>query len=720
MVHKAHVQTMMAAALLALVFYGSYVTGQEATGTYEDYDSFGDSSYDSLDVSSVEDACSAPRLAEQCFFCDKSGLSTLPCADVANDGECDLSCNSASCNWDGDDCFHGDNGCYTEPDGNDYRGTVSANLANETCATWSDPRLDEAYLRSFGKSASSFVPQNYPDAGLGGHNFCRNPDHGVGKCEDGADCRQPWCFHWANAKEKKLRWEYCDVGPSGIGPPSASCPGKPSYAARTPNPLVWSGHSAHAKGLVREHQYDYYALPVLADLKGLLVVLVPTSRGPAPRLFADFDVPNPTGHNASYEVTNSSGGVSELRMMRQMFGFCGNSASASGGDCTLHLGVMGQEAANYSLFVYDMQHPEENICSARCDWSSLGDGDCDMQCNNTACFFDRGDCSKDKSDDCPANCNPNYIGDGTLDIECFNLKCQWDGGDFGEEKGCADYCLPSKVGDGQCDAACNVASCGYDGADCFHDHFECYTRQKGTDYRGTVSHTKSGKQCQAWSETSPTTHTMSTRNFPTAGLGGHNFCRNPDRSETTPWCYLAEPQLDASGAPLDLAGNRFEVCDVGVALQACPPPPPSPSRMRHWPHSPPRPAPPPSPPPPEPCPALCAALANDGECDSACNSTVCFWDKGDCGDLLTHMLLTLSDEVGERSASRLKMLLSGDLRDAALQFGVALGMLGACAAICIAVWFKRQRRLRQIKQRSGSNNYTPYGESADATEHTSR
>ena len=55
----------------------------------------------------------------------------------------------------------------------------------------------------------------------------------------------------------------------------------------------------------------------------------------------------------------------------------------------------------------------------------------------------------------------------------------------------------------ECDPACNVASCGFDGSDCFHGHNECYTRDNGNDYRGTVSHTLSGKQCQVWSRSNP-------------------------------------------------------------------------------------------------------------------------------------------------------------------------------------------------------------------------
>ena len=90
---------------------------------------------------------------------------------------------------------------------------------------------------------------------------------------------------------------------------------------------------------MREHKYNYYSLRVPAEYKGLFIVLVPTSPGEGPRLFADFDVPNPTGHNASYEVKASSGGVSELRMLRTQSGFCGKSAAGVLGECTLYLGV---------------------------------------------------------------------------------------------------------------------------------------------------------------------------------------------------------------------------------------------------------------------------------------------------------------------------------------------------------------------------------------------
>ena len=53
--------------------------------------------------------CTAEAAAAECKYCDEWGAMTdLGCDQMADDGECDYSCNSASCNWDGLDCFHDD------------------------------------------------------------------------------------------------------------------------------------------------------------------------------------------------------------------------------------------------------------------------------------------------------------------------------------------------------------------------------------------------------------------------------------------------------------------------------------------------------------------------------------------------------------------------------------------------------------------------------------
>ena len=75
---------------------------------------------------------------------------------------------------------------------------------------------------------------------------------------------------------------------------------------------------------------------------------------------------------------------------------------------------------------------------------------------------------------------------------------------------------------------CNVESCDFDRGDCFHDNTECYRRSDGADYRGTISKTMRGVRCQRWSDQAPQAHTVTHATYPRAGLGGHNYCRNPD------------------------------------------------------------------------------------------------------------------------------------------------------------------------------------------------
>eukprot|EP01147_Barroeca_monosierra_P008271 gene8271-10169_t len=74
----------------------------------------------------------------------------------------------------------------------------------------------------------------------------------------------------------------------------------------------------------------------------------------------------------------------------------------------------------------------------------------------------------------------------------------------------------------------------------------------GGSYRGTVSVTRSGITCQKWTSTSP--HSLA-RDFynihgEAAGLGEHNYCRNPDGTidfenldEEVVWCFTSDPSV---------------------------------------------------------------------------------------------------------------------------------------------------------------------------------
>ena len=116
--------------------------------------------------------------------------------------------------------------------------------------------------------------------------------------------------------------------------------------------------------------------------------------------------------------------------------------------------------------------------------------------------------------------------------------------------------------------ACDLNRC--DGAD-------CKTDVQGADYRGTRAVTEGGYTCQAWSSQAPHAHTYTADDHPNAGLGDHNYCRNPDGSQSRPWCYTTDPD------------REYQLCDIFLCPSPSAPPPPSPP-------TPPAPPVPPSPP----------------------------------------------------------------------------------------------------------------------------
>jgi len=70
----------------------------------------------------------------------------------------------------------------------------------------------------------------------------------------------------------------------------------------------------------------------------------------------------------------------------------------------------------------------------------------------------------------------------------------------------------------------------------------------GSDYRGCQTRTQSGRRCQRWTSQWPHRHSRTPRNYPNAGLGNHNYCRNPD-GDRRMWCYTTDRR------------SRFEYCD---------------------------------------------------------------------------------------------------------------------------------------------------------------
>jgi len=67
----------------------------------------------------------------------------------------------------------------------DYRGCQTTTRSGRTCQKWSETTPHSHSMR-----------KDYPDEGLGDHNYCRNPD--------GEDTI--WCY----TSDPSVRWEYCD------------------------------------------------------------------------------------------------------------------------------------------------------------------------------------------------------------------------------------------------------------------------------------------------------------------------------------------------------------------------------------------------------------------------------------------------------------------------------------------------------------------------------
>ena len=108
------------------------------------------------------------------------------------------------------------------------------------------------------------------------------------------------------------------------------------------------------------------------------------------------------------------------------------------------------------------------------------------------------------------------------------------------------------------------------------DHFTriyylcCFTNDKleivcrpdltGWEYRGSINLTVTGKKCAEWNEVEPESDDEEALNpaaFPEVSLKeAKNFCRNPEATAFSPWCFLDKDKDEKEPCFVPLCNDR--------------------------------------------------------------------------------------------------------------------------------------------------------------------
>ncbi|XP_071179098.1 zonadhesin-like isoform X1 [Mytilus edulis] len=211
------------------------------------------------------------------------------------------------------------------------------------------------------------------------------------------------------------------------------------------------------------------------------------------------------------------------------------------------------------------------ICEGNMEYSSAVSG-CPATCVD---IHAPNTCKLPRSEGC--QCKKGFV---LSDIECIPIAqcgCKLSSGEYfpidteitSRDCGTVSRCVASKTGDAnmqvirrqkcnrnaQCKILNGVYDCvceeGFKGDGIKQckapedpkDVDECRKSTKGTEYKGRISLTQTGRSCQYWERQHPHKHVFS--NLKTE----HNYCRNPDNSGQ-PWCYTNDPT------------TRWEYCKI--------------------------------------------------------------------------------------------------------------------------------------------------------------
>nr|XP_033931764.1 apolipoprotein(a)-like isoform X4 [Pseudochaenichthys georgianus] len=361
-----------------------------------------------------------------------------------------------------------------------YRGTISVTESGKQCQSWSVQTPQK----------HDFSPDNHPCKGLDS-NHCRNPDNE----------RMPWCY----TTNTETRWEHCKVPSCGAGPacepptivPELSCATGEGELYRGTISVTESGKQCQSWSVQTPQKHDFS--PDNHPCKGL----------------DSNHCRNPDNDRMPWCYTTNS----ETRWEHCKVPSCGAGPacepptivpelSCATGEGELYRGTISVTESGKQCQSWSVQTPQKH----------------DFSPDNHPCKgLDSNHCRNPDNERMPW---------------CYttNTETRWE------------YCKVPSCGTGLASDPPTIVP-----------ELSCATG-KGELYRGTISVTESGKQCQSWSVQTPQKHNLSPDNHPSKGLDS-NHCRNPD-NERMPWCYTTNTE------------TRWEYCKVpscGAGLASDPP-----------------------------------------------------------------------------------------------------------------------------------------------------
>ncbi|XP_063954844.1 deleted in malignant brain tumors 1 protein-like isoform X2 [Lytechinus pictus] len=386
--------------------------------------------------------------------------------------------------------------CKLDPTGINYRGNVSQTISGHTCQQWTSQ-----YPHQHGRT-----PSEYPNRGLGEHNYCRNPDHSF----------TAWCY----TTDPEVRWGYCPFG--DLDPECAIIPlaggiqecytlsnasdyrGNVSVSRNGKPCQRWTSQAPH------EHRYILSDYPDdgLGDHN---YCRNPDGSGDFAWCYTNTSTrweycnigvqqESCVPEAEATTPTTSTAGATTQAPTTTVLPLCMQDPSA-----VTYRGNVSHTVSGRACQQWSLQAPHEHTRTPE-EYPSSGLGDHNY-CRNVAGSAFTAWCYTTDPDK-----RWEYCPIGSLDSTCM-----------------ADIALSPS---------------------------DCYTNPYATDYRGTINTTRSGYTCQAWTSQYPHEHRRTPSDYPDTGIGEHNYCRNPDASDMA-WCYTTDPDM------------RWEYCNLGIPQEEC-------------------------------------------------------------------------------------------------------------------------------------------------------